>query len=218
MTERCKTFAKRHNETTKRLNKDEKRQLKMITKSKRDHKQTQNKNRDKKTSNGLKMTTKRNTTQTEKNCKENKRELQSLKMTKEKQNANQRCLTSIKFASSTLFFQPMITTWRFFKKINYLLLTFTTDQHTHNTCLVRGQQGPAELPGLCRGLSLGQPLLGHILTLHVRVEVQLVESLEEDRGPRQSEHLYKPSLGIIKNIDKDVRLAKNCHIPLLPDE
>lgn len=47
------------------------------------------------------------------------------------------------------------------------------------TDLVRAEQGPAEVPGLRRALGLGQPLLGHILTLHVRIEVKLVESLEE---------------------------------------
>lgn len=46
------------------------------------------------------------------------------------------------------------------------------------TDLVRAEQGPAEVPSLCRGLGLGQPLLGYILMLHVWIKVQLVESLD----------------------------------------
>lgn len=45
--------------------------------------------------------------------------------------------------------------------------------------LVWAEQRPAELPGLTGGLGLSQPLLGHILMLHVRVIVQLLEGLEE---------------------------------------
>lgn len=46
--------------------------------------------------------------------------------------------------------------------------------------LVRAEEGPAPLPPLCRGLSLGQPLLSDILLCHVWIEVQLVQSLEAE--------------------------------------
>lgn len=49
---------------------------------------------------------------------------------------------------------------------------------TSTTDLVGAQQDPAEVPGLLGGLGPGQPRLGCVLPLHVRVEVQLVEGLE----------------------------------------
>lgn len=58
---------------------------------------------------------------------------------------------------------------------------------TTTTHLFRAEQSPAELPRLCRGLGLGQPLLGHVLTLHVRIKVQLVEGLEEEDRPMHKE-------------------------------
>lgn len=63
-------------------------------------------------------------------------------------------------------------------------LTDGVSGRTRKVDLVRAEQDPAELPRLCRGLGLGQPLLGHILSLHVRVKVQLVESLKKNRSSR----------------------------------
>lgn len=61
----------------------------------------------------------------------------------------------------------------------------TPDQQRHTqTDLIRDKQGPAEVPCLCRSLSLGQPLLGRILMLHVWVKVELVQSLVEGSGAK----------------------------------
>lgn len=54
------------------------------------------------------------------------------------------------------------------------------DRRTSEADLVGAEKNPAELPGLCRCLGLGQPLLGHILMLHVWIKIQLVERLEAD--------------------------------------
>jgi len=44
--------------------------------------------------------------------------------------------------------------------------------------LIWAQEGPAELPGLRRDLSLHEPFLGQVLVFYIGIVVQLVEGLE----------------------------------------
>lgn len=79
------------------------------------------------------------------------------------------------------------------------MISPATEPRRSTTDLVRAEQGPAELPRLRRRLSLGQPLLGHVLMLHVRVKVQLVQSLGEERATEAKVSRYefmRRSLGV----------------------
>lgn len=58
---------------------------------------------------------------------------------------------------------------------------FNYRRNPKRTDLVLAEQGPAEVPGLCGSLGLGQPFLGHILMLHGRIKVKLVESLKRTK-------------------------------------